>query len=561
MVSVDPSGLVSAAQRITAAVSELAATHPEHLPLAADPASVGAAGRLTTAGSTLAAALVEQAAGLAATAEQLATVAAGFAAKDTANATKISSLSTSGDGASVAGWAPASPPMPPDARPILPAPPAAPAEIISNAVHDGDVGSGEAFISGWRQVAGSVRDASAAVRLIADSLPDSWDSPVATEVVRGHLIRYADALESSGQRAATVADQADRHAQEVGQARSDIPTPSAFQAMNQRLQALSQANVQSGGMYAVPLANAVEQKSQMEAQTAQGFGAYFASTEATTAGEVDLDGDGIPDVPAEAVTDAAGAGSEDAPGLLGEPEPGEPGSPDMAGQLASMLPSMIPTVLGAAGGLMGGAVSSLMKAPESVIQAGTQAMGAATQSLSGMLEPPLDDIGADDLDFEDAPLDEMSGFGGGGGGGAGMTSPASGGPPSMPPVMPSTGPNPTPPTAPTGGSLPPPVSPTVGHSGGGMMPMGGMPMAGMGQQAGQGGAGDDRNGKPRQVVGKDLPHSESVTGKVAADRIAVSSTAPDHRDDDPPSNDRGPERSSGAPVIRRITTVAPKEDS
>ena len=30
--------------------------------------------------------------------------------------------------------------------------------------------SGEAFISGWRQVAGSARDASAAVRLVADSL-------------------------------------------------------------------------------------------------------------------------------------------------------------------------------------------------------------------------------------------------------------------------------------------------------------------------------------------------------------------------------------------------------
>lgn len=59
-----------------------------------------------------------------------------------------------------------------------------------------------------------------------------------------------------------------------------------------------------------------------------------------------------------------------------------------------------------------------------------------------------------------------------------MTSPASGGAPSTPPVMPSTGPNPTPPTLPTGGSLPPPVSPTMGP-GGGMMPMGGMPMAGM----------------------------------------------------------------------------------
>ncbi|WP_344035979.1 PPE domain-containing protein, partial [Mycolicibacterium poriferae] len=292
MVSVDPSGLVSAAQRITAALSELTTANPEHPPLAADPASVGAAGRLTTAGSTLASVLVEQAAGLAATAEQLANVAAGFTAKDAANATKISSLNTASEGAAVSGWAPPSPPVPPDARPVLAAPPAAPAEIISNAVHSGDPASGEAFISGWRQVAGSARDASAAVRSVADSLPDNWDSPVATDVVRGHLIKYANALETSGQRAETVAEQANRHAQEVAQARSDIPSPDAFQAMNHQLQTLAQANAQTGGMYAVPLANAVEQKAQMEAQTAQGFGGYYATTEATTAGEVDLDGDG-----------------------------------------------------------------------------------------------------------------------------------------------------------------------------------------------------------------------------------------------------------------------------
>lgn len=555
MVSVDPSGLVSAAQRITTALSELSAANPEHPPLAADPASVGAAGRLTTAGTTLASVLVEQAAGLAATAEQLANVAAGFVAKDAANATKISSLNTTSDGASVSGWAPPSPPVPPDARPALAAPPAAPAEAISHAVHSGDTASGEAFISGWRQVAGSARDASSALRLVADSLPDSWDSPVSTDVVRGHLIKYADAFEISGQRADTVAEQANRHAQEVAQARSDIPSPKAFQAMNHQLQTLAQANAQTGGMYAVPLANAVEQRAQMEAQTAQGFGGYYTSTEATTAGEVDLDGDGIPDVPADEAAAAAGEGT----GLPGEAKPGEPGSPDMAGQLASMLPSMIPTVLGAAGGLMGGAVSSLMKGPEALIQAGTQAVGAATQGLSGVMQPKLDDLGTEDLGLDDAPLDDMSDFGGGGGGGGGMTSPASGGAPSTPPVMPSTGPNPTPPTLPTGGSLPPPVTPAMGPGGG--MPMGGMPMGGMPMGgAGQGGAADERNGKPKQVVGKDRPHTESVTGKVTADRIAVSSTAPDRHGDDPPPNDDSPQRGS-APLIRRVTTVAPKDGS
>jgi hypothetical protein len=553
MVSVDPSGLVSAAQRITAALSEFSEANPVHPPLGADPASVGAAGRLTTAGTTLASMLAEQAAGLVTTAEQLVSVAGGFVAKDEANATKIASLSTSSEGASVSGWAPPSPPVPPDARPILAAPPAIPAEVISNAVHSGDVSSGESFISGWRRVAGSARDASSVVRLVADNLPESWDSPVATEAVRSHLIKYADAFEASGQRAETVADQANRHAQELTQARSDIPTPEQFTAMNHQLQVLAQANAQTGGMYAVPLANGVEQKSQMEAQAAQGFGGYYSTTEATTAGEVDLDGDGIPDVPA----DEAAAAAEGA-GLPGDPKPGEPGSPDMAGQLSSMLPSMIPTVLGAAGGLLGGAMSSVTKVPESLLQAGSQAVGAATQSLSGMMQPKLDDLGTEDLGIDDAAMDDMSGIGGGGGGG---TSPAAGGAPSTPPVMPSTGPNPTPPTMPTGagGSLPPPVAP-VGRGGAGMMPMGGMPMMG-GAPGGQGGGAEDRKAKPKQVVGRDIPHTESVTGRVSADRIAVSATAPD-RKDEPPHDDDPPQRGSGsAPLIRRITTVRPTDGS
>ena len=554
MVSVDPSGLAAAAQRITSALSELTATNPEHPALAADPASVGAATRLTTAGTALAGVLAQQAAGLAATAEQLVNVATGFTVKDAANAAKLASLDTGSDGPTVSGWAPPSPPIPPDARPPLPVPPGAPGEVISHAVHSGDPAGGETFIAGWRQVAGSARDASAAVRLVADSLPDSWDSPVATDVVRKHLLRYADAFDSSGDRADTVAEQANRHSQEVTQARNDIPSPSDFDAMNRRLQTIAQANAESGGMYAVPLANAVEQKHQMETQAAQGFGGYFTSTEATTAGEVDLDGDGVVSPEEAAAAAEAGIGLDEQGGALGE---GEAGSSDMAGELSSMLPSMIPTVLGAAGGLLGGAVSSLMKGPETLMQAGSQAMGAATQGLSGLMQPELDDIGSEDLGLGEDGLGGMGGFGGGGAGG---TSPAAGGAPSVPPVMPSTGPNPTPPTLPSGGQLPPPVTPGMGH--GGAMPMGGMPMGGMPMGGGQGNNADDSTGRPKQVVGKDRPNTESVTGKVAADRIAMSATAPERSTDGPNTNDDPPaQQASNAPVIRRITTVGPKDGS
>ena len=59
-----------------------------------------------------------------------------------------------------------------------------------------------------------------------------------------------------------------------------------------------------------------------------------------------------------------------------------------------MLPQMIPTVLGAAGGLIGGLLGAATKVPESLMQAGTQAVGAATQGLSGLAQPKTDPLEA-----------------------------------------------------------------------------------------------------------------------------------------------------------------------
>ena len=55
-------------------------------------------------------------------------------------------------------------------------------------------------------------------------------------------------------------------------------------------------------------------------------------------------------------------------------------------------------------------------------------------------------------------------------------------------------------------------------------------------------------GRPKKVVVPPTPHTESVTGKVNADRIALSGGASADRerpDDDPPASPR--------PVVRRIT--------
>ena len=63
-MQVDPSGLASAAQRITAALAQLPTGDEVHPPLGADPASQGGAARLTSGAATLATLIGEQVAGL-----------------------------------------------------------------------------------------------------------------------------------------------------------------------------------------------------------------------------------------------------------------------------------------------------------------------------------------------------------------------------------------------------------------------------------------------------------------------------------------------------------------
>jgi hypothetical protein len=503
MVEVDPAGLASAAQRIAAALAEVvgAGGDPLHPPLGADPASVGAATRLSAAGALLAAALSEQVAALTATAEQLVNVGVGFAARDELNATNIAALSTTAAGPAVSGWAPPAPALAPDVRPPLPPPPPVPGEAIARATHAGDPGAGEAFITGWGRVASAVEDAADVVRVVADSLP--WDSPMATPVVQAHLVRFADRLDSSAARARTLVDQAGQHAEQAVQARRDIPSPEEFDAVNQQWAQVAQANARSGGAFAIPLAQLTAKKADMQTQALQGYGAYHEQTDGTTAGS----------------------------------------SPESAGELASMLPQMIPTVLGAAGGLVGGALSTAEKVPEALMQAGMQAASAAMQGFSDLGAPKLDSAASTD---DGADPVGSHGLGGAGGGG-GDIAPAGGGASVTPPeVMPSTGSAPTPPTMPSGG-LPEPVQSPAG-GGAGTMPVGGMPLGGMMPGGAGAGSGDGRGGplRPKKVVVPPTPHTESVTGRVSTDRIAMS--AAESRNDD----------QAPRPIVRRVTSATPK---
>jgi hypothetical protein len=542
-LKVDAAGLVAAAQRVAAAVDGVAGGEAVHPPLAADQVSGGAAARLSTAGAQLAAALGALSAGLVASAEQLTGVALGFVATDEHNAARIATLADSPHGASYRGWAPPAPPLPPDVRAPLPPPIAASVEAISAAVHSGDPGAGEPFIGSWSQVADAAADAAAVIRSTINHLPDTLDGPVSAPAVSRHLRRYAEEFEACGSRAQLLARQATEHAAQQAQARQDIPHPQQLQRAQDRVQTIALANTQSHGAYAAPLAQATADLTALNDQAVQGFTGYHLATDATTAGGLDEPDTGASDA------DHGGAGDTTTDdGHPGVPAGADPPSPQAAGQIAGLLPELIPAVLGSTGGLLGGLAGAVTKAPQSLMQAGTQALSGLTSPRSGDSSPdggqPAAKPDPDSGEPDDLPT--------GGVGDGGQTLPAAGGfiTPSLP-VAPSAGAESTSPTLPTGAS--PAPSPPAGPPG--MMPLG-MPMGGMG---GRGrGAGKEGPQRTKRVVAAPIPHTEEVTGKVSARRLAVSATAP--KDPDLPPGDES-SASPPAPTVRRIVSRRPGDSS
>jgi hypothetical protein len=531
-MQVDPTGLAVAAQRIVEALGELMEVDPVHPPLGADPASMGAAARLSTAGTVLVATFAEQAMGLALTAEQLIRVGGGFALVDESNASNIGAVVAAAAAVSNAlaatGWAPPSPPLLPDVRPPLIPPPPVPGEALSAAVHSGDPNGGAAFVSAWSDLSRAAGEAAETVRAVAAHLPASWNSEPSTEQVQAHLTGYATSLDASGQRAGEVAEQAGQHGEQLWQARSDIPSPDEFSAVRQQLAQAMQANIASGGKYAGVVAQLTERLNELNARATAGYGSYHSSTDQTTA-------------------------------ATGDPSAGQAGqgAPDKANDLAQMLPQMLPQLLQALGGMVGGAFGSVGQLPQQLMQAGSQAAQSLTGMMKGGGESLAGKVGAGD--FKSAPL--AAGKGAGGSGGGGGTVPTGGGA-RLTASVPSTGRTPTAPRAP-GGALPPPVNPSNAPAGGmamGGMPMGGMPMGG----AGGGAGGNQRPVRNKNLVVPPTPHTEAVTGKVSADRIALSSGTSGkdggrEERDDPPDDDDPPPRAP-RPIVRRISTGDPRDE-
>ena len=542
-MKVDAAGLVAAARRVAATVDGLAGGEAIHPPLAADDVSGGAAGRLSTAGAQLAATLAGLSTGLVASAEHMTAVAAGFVDTDERNAARIATLSDAPAGPSPIGSAPPAAPVPPDMRAPLPAPAEVAPQAISAAVHTGDPGAGQAFICSWTRVADAATDAVAVIRAAIRHLPDALDGPASAPAISAHLRRYAARFEACGLRAQRLAEQASEHAAQHTQARHSIPHPHQLRRAHERVQTIALANAQSNGAYAVPLAQAAADLAALNQQAVHGFTGYRQVTDATTAGGFDEHGGGASDADSGGVGDTA---IDDGP--PGVPSGADPPAPDSAAQISGLSPELTETALGSAGGLLGGLLGSAIKAPQALARAGAAGLSGLTAPRSGDSSPEGGEPSSrpdptsgepDDVD-PDAGEDPVA-----------QTLPASGGfsTPTLP-LTPSAGMPSTSPTLPAGtppGAAPPAAAP-------GMMPMG-MPTGGT---AGRGrGAAKGDPQRTKRVVAEPIPHTEEVTGKVSARRLAISATTP--RDPDSPPNDEPP-AAAPSPSVRRIAT-RPAEDA
>ncbi|AGB26866.1 PPE family protein (plasmid) [Mycobacterium sp. JS623] len=545
-MKVDAPGLVAAAQRLLDAVIAVGGAEVPHPPLAADVASVGTAARLSAAGGELGAGLAAHVAALIGTVEALTGTAAAFVAMDEFNKALLALTGGRASGLPVSGvWAPPAPPVPPDVRLPMPPPMTGPPEAISAAAHAGDPSAGEIFTSAWSQLAASAHDGADTIRATVGALPESLDAEVSTPAVSAHLLAFADGLDTYAERARTLVTQASAYAENQVAARQAIPSPEQLATADQNVRIMQANNIASGGKYAAPLAQAVATKTQLNNQTVTGYSDYHANTDAATSASDPGDPGG-----------ASGAGGAAGEGVGGSgKDPASAGSADQSGQMAGQMAQMIPTVLGAVGGVAGGLLGAVTKAPEALMQAASQAAQQATQAMKGVGEPKLNAAG--EVPHMPEMSDGAGGSGGGAGGGGAGVSPAGGAGPLS--VAPTTGAPSTPAVEPAGASGPPSA---LGPAGGGVsgMPMG-MPMGGMGGLGGVGGqGGGDKSeaGRPKKIAGRDIPHTEDVTGRVDTNRLAAAAAATRGRSSDGPDDDDPPGKAEQV-VRQRIVTRPPEE--
>jgi hypothetical protein len=282
-MKVDAPGLVAAAQRLMVALEGLGGGGVPHPPLGADPASLVAGERLTTAGAELTAALVAHVAALVASIEFLTGAAVAFVQTDEANATIAQALRVGiAEAASVPGFAAPAPPIPPDLRVPMPPPAGLPAPVISAGVHTGDASGGEPFMAAWSEVVQAARHAAETIQAAMAQLPEVLDAPVSTPAVSAHFLTFAKGFTTYAARGAILIRQAKAYGSNIVAARTDIPTPQELTTAENNVRTIQAANVASGGKHAVPLARAVTYRNQLHERTVSNYSPYHSRTDAVT---------------------------------------------------------------------------------------------------------------------------------------------------------------------------------------------------------------------------------------------------------------------------------------
>ena len=553
-MKVDVAGLVAAAQRLLAVATGVQGVGPGEMPpLASDGTSVGAATRLDTASQLLWGSACSQAYSLHTAATHLVMIAARFGGQEEINKAGLTMLLTPVsvlDAGALATLAPV-PPVTPDVRiPLPPLQAELTGEAFSQLVTAGSSMPGAAFSTTATNNGAAADTAALAVREIAATVPDLWDSPEGTAALSGRLTEHANALTTISDRWFELGEEARKHADDYSQTVTAVPKPEEFKDNEI---ALRQAQADGNS---IAVSQLIQQRGVLEQRALTEAGRYAAVTETSTSPKRTT----APQTPGAAAPGAgapamAGAGTPAGKAPTGEPlakagateasQAGQAG--DAAGQLAQLLPA----ALGAIGGLAGGAAGMVGQIPQALTQTGQGLAQTATHGLSGLAskKPSDAEFAKYGAGLKPDELSKAKAGGGAAGGGAGDTHPAGA---LGPPVTPST--SHTPPTMPAGAAQPRANPTPAGGSAMGAMPMG-MPLGGLMPHAGQGGdGGADKVTADKKVVVPPQPHTETVTGKVS-DRTAAAAAASRNRGESEDPDD-GPPR---GPILRRIT-LAPLHD-
>ena len=552
-MKVDVAGLVAAAQRLLAVATEVQGVGPGEMPpLASDGTSVGAATRLDTASQLLWGSACSQAYSLHTAASHLVMIAARFGGQEEINKAGLTMLLTPVsvlDAGALATLAPV-PPVTPDVRiPLPPLQAELTGEAFSQLVTAGSSMPGAGFSTTATNNGAAADTAALAVREMAATVPDLWDSPEGTAALSGRLTEHANALTTISDRWFELGEEARKHADDYSQTVTAVPKPEEFKDNEI---ALRQAQADGNS---IAVSQLIQQRGVLEQRALTEAGRYAAVTETSTSPKRTT----APQTPGAAAPGAGAPaswsrhlrrkGSDRRTPGQGRGNRGQPSRPGRGcGRSAGAAAARSARRHRRSGWRCGG-----HGGPDPAgAHADRSRVGADRHSGVvglGVQEAERCRICEVRCRSETRRAVQSQGRRRSGGGGAGDTHPAGA---LGPPVTPST--SHTPPTMPAGAAQPRANPTPAGGSAMGAMPMG-MPLGGLMPHAGQGGdGGADKVTADKKVVVPPQPHTETVTGKVS-DRTAAAAAASRNRGESEDPDD-GPPR---GPILRRIT-LAPLHD-